>query len=151
MERYATPSEKARNRKGDSVKQLDHTRRTRELYKKGLRHIQTLNTSFVVRECATLKLKLMSHTVFTKSYAWHNDLSSGKPAHGKKSDFWCSLSDVLKEEKLGQFNVVGRCGFPRLISVVHIDVMNEVYKPPFKSYKCKTVAQCMLHTMIRRY
>lgn len=150
LNRFGNDSERKRMKKGDAIKILQQTRRNREMYRNGLVRLQNLPIPQAVHVAASEKLKSMSNYITTKSYAWRNMVNDDAVFHGKKSDFWRTLSSSMTEEGLEKFLFVGSTGFPNLISVVHLDVMNNVYQPPLQLFQCNTVTDCILQTMVRK-
>lgn len=69
----------------------------------------------------------------------------------KYSDFWWALCDSLNDEGGGKFNFAQSYTYQTETFMVHVHVMNEVYKSSIKENKSKTVAQCMFHTVIQWY
>lgn len=150
LHRFGPEAVRNRTRKCDVVKQLQNKRSDRELILKGLVELLSSNVNRPTKEGAQSKLSSMSNVQSVKNYAWHDSVNTKRPAHGKKSVYFKTLEQCIADAGSGHVLFNGVCGYPKRISVVHVDLMNEVCKPPIRFHKTTTISECMLQPLPRK-
>lgn len=148
--KFGTAAERSRLGKGDSIKTLAKTRRTREVYRNCVLQLMKNGPTRAIRESASIQLERMSSYVSVRSYAWRSTMALDSLYHSSKSEFWRTLSAELDCDGGAKFLLEGSTGFPNNVCSVHMDLMNLVYQCPQRNYQFRSIRDCMLNTIAGR-
>lgn len=76
VKRFGTEAQKGSVRKGDAVKLLNHTPRTRDVYRRIPIQMPLSDSTITVSKCAAQNLHFISSELGVRSYCWRDNVVS---------------------------------------------------------------------------